>query len=98
MNTVDVVAIGQIVTVRCPPCQGDPTETWLRGIVRRTLARNEESGHAVHVIEVQQFKWAAADAWGYYDGVPEVLAREIPQKFELEWLDTWPRRSAGRLV
>src|SRR6185503_8503327 len=97
-GTIDTVAIGQIVTVRCPPDGNDLTETWLRGIVRRTLARNEQSGHAVHVIEVQEFKWAAADAWGHYDGVPEVIARERPGTSVLEWLGTWRRRSAGRLL
>lgn len=92
MTPVSAVAIGQVVTVRCPALPNESEDTWLRGVVRRTLARNERTGHAVHVVEVEQFKWAAVDAWGEYDGVPEILAREVPRTAVLEWVDTWPRR------
>ena len=81
--------VGDLVTVRCPASENEPT-TWTRGRIVQTIAR--DSSHAVHVIAVQNFKWSAGDAWGPYTGVPQEIARETFGFEELEWIDTWPRR------
>ena len=86
------IVIGQDVTVRCP-ADGSEPETWMRGWVSHTLARSAAvDGFAVHVIDVRLFKWNWTDAWRLYDGVPHVIAREMPGTSVLEWIDTWPRR------
>jgi len=90
--------VGQQAVVRCPPdapgetnLDGSLPETWMQGRIHETLARHER-GFMLHVIEVTGFKWAWADPWGAYDGVPFALAREIPGTAILQWVDTWPRR------
>lgn len=89
---------GATVTINCPwdGRDGDG-DTWLRGTIEETVAACAATGFAVHVVRVTAFKWARADTWGPYDGVPCVLAREGPDEWQgresvLQWVDTWPRR------
>ncbi|MBF6570509.1 MAG: hypothetical protein IVW54_16705 [Candidatus Binataceae bacterium] len=83
---------GTTVTIRCPwdGRDGD-SDTWMQGEIVKTIAAST-TGHYVHVVRVKLFKWAEAEAWGPYDGVPEVIAREAPNQGILAWVDTWPRR------
>lgn len=75
---------------------GTPKEhhSWTRGIIRKTIARSENGTRALHVVTINGFKWDQESDWGEYDGVPEVLGREVDGGSELEFVDTWPRRHA----
>ena len=77
---------GDTVVVRCP-AEGSEPETWLRGKIQRTVAREPGGAHAVHVVRVRNFKWDKSDPWGPYTGVPEVLARETRGRDVLVWID-----------
>lgn len=68
-------------------------ESWTRGVIRQTLARHKSGSFAVHVVTITGFKWDCEAPWGSYDGVPEVLGREVNGSSELEFIDTWPRRN-----
>ena len=68
------------------------SENWARGVIKETIAAHPSGSHALHVVRINAFKWAEADPWGPYDGVPEVLARETRGIDELTQVDTWPRR------
>ena len=91
-------AEGDTVEIRCPvdrtdysgPVLPEPA-TWLRGTITKTLEAHPSGCHAVHVVRVDAFKWQQKDPWGIYDGVPDVMAREMRGGDELEFIDTWPR-------
>ena len=83
--------IGDLVTVRCAPPDGEP-ETFLRGTIAQTYARSNDGRHALHIVEPSLFKWGRTEAWQTYDGVQFVLTRETNGTDEFEWVDTWPRR------
>jgi hypothetical protein len=86
-----MLKIGDTVTFYDPGSRREH-ESWQRGIIRQTIARDRKGRHAVHVVALNAHKWDRDSPWGSYDGVPEVLGRETNGSPELEWIDTWPRR------
>jgi hypothetical protein len=83
--------IGDTVSIHFP--DDGEGESWSRGVILDTIAQHPSDSHAVHVINVNAFKWEKRDQWGAYDGVPQILAREVKGQSELTFVDTWPRRA-----
>lgn len=83
---------GTLVTIRCPADEHELEDTWLQGYITNSTTSLVAADNAYmwHVVKIIAFKWAARDAWGPYDGIPEVLARETEGKPDLEWVDRWP--------
>ena len=88
---------GDMVTLY-DPGSADEHESWMRGRIRATLSSCRLQPTAVHILSINGFKWDRDAPWGPYDGVPECIARETDGSSELEWIDTWPRRSELQVV
>jgi hypothetical protein len=85
-----MLAIGDTVTFYDPGTNREH-ESWQRGTIRETIARNPTGRQAVHVVRINAHKWDRDAPWGPYDGVPEVIGRETDGNSELVWIDQWPR-------
>jgi hypothetical protein len=76
---------GDVVTFHNPGNKREH-ESWQCGVIVKTIARYVGIGKALHVVRLDAHKWDAEAPWGPYDGVPEVIGREVNGRTELEWV------------
>lgn len=78
--------IGETVTVYFPPTRKEH-EAFMRGTVQQKITDNDQCWCPLYVVIGEGWKWRKDDPWGPYDGIPEVIAQQIPGRLELEFVE-----------